>query len=386
MSHVQTPILSRGGPSDDHEHFSGIQGLRFVAALLVVVTHTVFYAHERLDPSFRPWSYGSVGVDIFFAISGFVMMQSVRRLEGTPRAWRTFARRRLHRIVPLYWIATTVKVLSLVVVPSAVLHATLEPANTLGSYFFIPTRNAEGNVEPVLGVGWTLVFEMAFYALVALCLALRVRVLPTTGVVLVSCAALWWAFDAARPAWAVYFDPIILFFFIGMVTAELTRPARRGWLWAVLAVSLVALAVVLVVPVGDGGFGRNAPARFASVTAVIVATVLAERPLRRVTPGWVLTGGAASYALYLFHPLVAPAVPEVLSRLGVIEGWLSVVVSIPLLVFMSFVIHRRVERPLAGALARRARNPRLPHRTESREPRSADLEDSRDPRTTIPPD
>lgn len=371
MSHVQTPTLSPAGPFRDREHFSGIQGLRFVAALLVVVTHTVFYAHERLDPSFRPWSYGSVGVDVFFAISGFVMMHTVRRLEGTPRAWAIFARRRLDRIVPLYWLATTLKVLTLVLVPSAVLHATLEPANTLGSYFFIPTRNAEGNIEPVLGVGWTLVFECAFYALVALCLALRLRVLPTVGAVLVTCSALWWAFDAARPAWAVYFDPIVLFFLIGMVIAELTRPARRGWLWAVLAVSLVAVVIVLATSVGDGGFGRNAPARFAGVTAVVAATVLAEGPLRRVTPTWVLTGGAASYALYLFHPLVAPAVPELFARLGWIDGWLSVAVSVPLLVALSFVIHRRVERPIARVLARRGRGPRRPLGSESEEPQPA---------------
>ena len=340
-------------PTAHRRHFDGIQALRFVAALLVVVTHTIFYAHERLDPSFAPWSYGSVGVDVFFVISGFVMMHAVRSMPASADAWKTFARRRLERIVPLYWIATTLKVVSLFVVPSAVLHATLEPVNVVASYVFVPTRNAEGNIEPVLGVGWTLVFEVAFYALVALCLAARVQVLPVVAVVLTTCAALWWAFDPGRPPWAVYFDPIVLFFLIGMVIAEFSLPGRRRWLWTTWALALVALIAVLVAPGVDGSFERNAPARFASVTALVATTVLAEGHLRRMTPGWLLTGGVASYALYLFHPMIAPAVPELFARLGWTNGWLSVGVSVPLAVASSIAIHRHVERPIAAALMRR---------------------------------
>ena len=50
--------------------FQGIQALRMFAAVLVVITHATFYAHERLDHSLAVWGRGTCGVDIFFVISG----------------------------------------------------------------------------------------------------------------------------------------------------------------------------------------------------------------------------------------------------------------------------------------------------------------------------
>ena len=146
-------------------NYEGIQALRFVAALLVVVTHTTFYAHERLDNSFSVWGHGTVGVDIFFVVSGFVMMYSSQKFVGSRIGWQGFGMRRLIRILPMYWIATTVKLAALVLVPAAVLHAALDPQKVVMSYFLLPTRNVDGRVEPLLGVGWTLLFEMFLVAI-----------------------------------------------------------------------------------------------------------------------------------------------------------------------------------------------------------------------------
>ena len=48
------------------------------------------------------WVNGAAGIDIFFVISGFVMVVSSRRLASQPHAWRTFIQHRIVRIVPLF--------------------------------------------------------------------------------------------------------------------------------------------------------------------------------------------------------------------------------------------------------------------------------------------
>jgi peptidoglycan/LPS O-acetylase OafA/YrhL len=58
------------------------------------------------------WSNGGTGVDIFFVISGLVMVLAAGRLAGSPAAGRIFLRQRITRIVPLYWIMTSVKLAS----------------------------------------------------------------------------------------------------------------------------------------------------------------------------------------------------------------------------------------------------------------------------------
>jgi exopolysaccharide production protein ExoZ len=97
-------------------------------------------------------------------------------LIGDPKGWLVFSHRRVIRIVPMYWLATTVKLVVMVLAGEFVLHARLSPLDTVMSYLFLPTRNSDGNVFPLLGVGWTLNFEMLFYLLFALALSLRASV------------------------------------------------------------------------------------------------------------------------------------------------------------------------------------------------------------------
>ncbi len=153
--------------------------LRGVSAFCVVFEHSMFYARERLDSAIPVWDFGRIGVFLFFAISGFVMV--VTNPPGSsdvPGNWRRFGLKRLIRVVPPYWLATTLKLGALVAVPATVLHAELAPGSTIASYFFLPTHNIDGKVQPLLGVGWTLLFEMLFYLLFTLALFLRVNPRP----------------------------------------------------------------------------------------------------------------------------------------------------------------------------------------------------------------
>lgn len=329
--------------------FAGVQGLRFVAALMVVILHSTFYAHERLDESVVVWYEGGTGVDIFFVISGFVMMVSTGSLVGRADGWKYFGMRRLVRIVPMYWIATTIKLLTLLALPAVVLHAQLDPIKTLLSYFFLPSRNPDGEIQPLLGVGWTLTFEMAYYAIFTIALLVRVRPLWFCAAAL-SILALG---NILRPdEWppaAVYLNPIVIYFLVGMVIGKWTQDRKMLPLLAWLGYAFLIWLVVAGSNGWDAADGDRLLRRVLVVSLVLCAVVF-EPFLTRWLPRPVLYMGDASYSLYLFHPLVAPIVPAALAIVGVRVGWLSVILSIALAITAAALIYRLVERPITGWL------------------------------------
>lgn len=344
------------------QRYDGIQALRFVAALLVVVTHSTLYTSERLNDSLGIWYRGAVGVDIFFVISGFVMVISTGSLIGRRDGWKFFGMRRLVRIVPMYWIATTVKLATMLILPAAVLHAQLEPAKVAASYLFLPTRNVDGDVHPLLGVGWTLTFEMAFYAIFTIALLVRTNPMWFCGAVL-GVLALG---NMVRPTgddwWPgfVYLDPIILYFVVGMVIARWAKDRKSlplaAWLGGVFAL----WAVIELFGPNGGGLGQFIQRLV--VALGVLAVVAAEPLLTGRIPRPVLYMGDASYSLYLFHPLVAPMVPLALGVVGVTNPVVSVALSVIAAVVVSAGIYRWVEKPLTRTLQKRLPYLR-PHKT-----------------------
>ena len=149
-------------PSGNFELFN-IQALRAVAAFLVVFVHI-----DRLAElaGFRAGTtvFGNTGVDLFFVISGFIMVVTVTERPQSPAQ---FFRHRVARIVPLYWLVT-LAVFTLALVAPVLLQSTrANPAELLKSLAFIPYRRFDGQMHPLVFVGWTLNYEMMFYALFA---------------------------------------------------------------------------------------------------------------------------------------------------------------------------------------------------------------------------
>jgi len=148
----------------------GIQYLRFISAMLVVVMHATEAIALRLPSSGQQiWDRGSVGVDIFFVISGFVM--TITCLPGGTygsnplKEAGNFFWRRIVRIAPIYWVYTLLKVALVLALPSLALRTSISAEHVLASLFFWPTVAPWGLIQPVLPVGWSLNFEMLFYCI-----------------------------------------------------------------------------------------------------------------------------------------------------------------------------------------------------------------------------
>ena len=157
-----------------------IQILRAVAACLVVFGHALHETAGIAARTGRPplnvnvidWG---IGVDIFFVISGFIMIYTTAELFGQPGAMRTFLMRRIIRIVPLYWLMTAGLILTYLLAPK-MLNVPIEGWRSIvTSFFFIPDLRGNGEVRPIMALGWSLNYEMFFYAVFAVCLLAPLR-------------------------------------------------------------------------------------------------------------------------------------------------------------------------------------------------------------------
>ncbi len=155
---------------DAGRRLDNIQLLRALAALSVVITHTLHEtgAHEQtLNLGF--------GVDVFFVISGFIMAQTSLREFGMAGAPLRFFLRRLARVAPIYWLLTTLMLAGSLIAPSLLNVPTGGLGHIVASYLFIPDARGAGEMRPVLALGWTLNYEMFFYALFSLALLAPAR-------------------------------------------------------------------------------------------------------------------------------------------------------------------------------------------------------------------
>ncbi|MCB1330462.1 MAG: acyltransferase, partial [Maritimibacter sp.] len=302
---MSTTIVERAArPRDPAATRSGtvqtVQFLRFVAAGMVLIAHASFYVSTRTDPDFPVMSQFAGGVFLFFVISGFIMTVTSNRTVGSEGSVRYFVLSRLIRIVPLYWAVNAAKLLGLLVVPGMIA-ANPTASNVVLSLLFLPARNADGIVEAFYGVGWSLNFEMAFYALFALALMLRVRPAYLAIPVLLAGAALSLASDDSWPAFHFLLSPILLNFIWGILIGEWYLAGRQ--LPPLVATSLIVLGTTtLFLP-----FGALEPAKHLMLHfgAIVLGFVALEPILGQRLPRLLTFFGDASYSLYLTHPMFA---------------------------------------------------------------------------------
>jgi exopolysaccharide production protein ExoZ len=197
-----------------------IQGLRGLAALAVVVSHSlgelIEHAHIPLSAQPIAAAFGDIGVRVFFVISGFIMTVTTAHSFGAAGASLDFIAKRLIRIAPLYWLVTMAYI-AVVMWPRG---ATPDATKILLSLAFIPYLNDSGQYWPVYVPGWTLNYEMLFYALFAIALIFR----RGLGFVLAALILLVVAGMAGLDGF--YTKPVLLYFAAGIALALIRERAK----------------------------------------------------------------------------------------------------------------------------------------------------------------
>ena len=311
-----------------------LQYLRAFAALAVVYSHAAMQVDgysQYLDKA------GSFGVDIFFVISGFIMIY-IAKPDTRPVP---FFVNRVRRVVPLYWFFTMLMALILILMPTVFKATTFEWSSFLMSLAFIPHWSVaqEGVVWPLVAPGWSLNFEMYFYLVFALSLffAERYRVLfITLFIIIVFLIAQ--LLHTGESAMAQFYGKSMVFEFVfGMLLAVAWKrgfvlPASTAsWL---LLLGTCLLFLRLPVP---RIFEFGVPSLLI-VTACLFVRVKEYR--------WAVLLGDASYALYLSHIFTLGVLRKFLTPYlgtGPLSAYLFVIISLIVCTLVSVVIHKYVD-------------------------------------------
>ncbi|MEL7108771.1 MAG: acyltransferase [Pseudomonadota bacterium] len=364
-----------------------IQALRAVAATLVLLCHLFAIDQQtakRTAPMTSFWENGAYGVDLFFVISGFVIVWVGAERRQAWRSAANFIAARVVRIYPTWWLFAGLMAIALWLtggVPWNVermadwgMHG---PSHLWHSFLLLPQAH-----HPVLGVGWTLVHEMYFYVVFAalICFVpIKRRPLALwfwTALVLLG-ALCGFADEFAKDWIALVFYPMTLEFCAGAFVAYLIKSGfmRYGRICFWLG-SLGFVAVFFGADQAIGAlFGLDLQIlhvwqrtlTYGVCAAVLVYGAVAlelSAPREMPIPTSLVRLGDWSYALYLCHPLVISVTGRVGFHLWGFEGWLApyVVLAVSLIasVALSGIVYATLERPLIARFKRWQASRRTP--------------------------
>ncbi len=329
--------------------------LRGVAAMMVVWHHAAGQIAGM--SAWLPWQFGTSGVDLFFVISGFIMVVTTNGGDVSPF---DFWRKRIVRVVPLYWLLTLLMVAVAMMMPSLFKTLQVAPTTLLQSLFFVPhfSRSFPGQVWPLLVPGWTLNFEMFFYAVFGASLFLPGRArLPTLTVSLVALAAIGAIFGPFTTAPAqTYTHPMLIEFVTGAWIATLWLRGRLR-LPVTASIAMVVLGAALLVLRDEPPLG--------SITQIVGAALAVAGALNPRFGAWHFKVwqalGDSSYSLYLTHLFTLGALRLLWTRLfpDQPDAWSTaafMTVSLVACAWAGWFAYRALELPLL----RRLQSPRRP--------------------------
>jgi exopolysaccharide production protein ExoZ len=332
-----------------------ISWLRAVAAIEVAFRHSDLIVKHFSGSTVTAWEFysqvGAVGVEIFFVLSGYIMCARA----ASYRSGGEYLKARLIRIVPLYWVFTSAVLLAFLINPRWHLAGfELTPFMLIRSYLMLPQSGF-----PILGVGWTLEYEMVFYVAVA-CLAI---------------GASGQARGARMALLAVVYAAGLAGVLLGSNNASPGSPSQQAVLHILSPYMLTFATGWLIRLVEDGG-GLAQNWRIVSAFVVLYLLCLTQAPPEGVHMGMrvALAGGVvvlfrlareqlqidnainrlgrllgdASYSLYLSHWFVLSICGKALgsAQIPAVAAWPVRLLGIGLCLFVGVVVYSWIEAPI----------------------------------------
>jgi peptidoglycan/LPS O-acetylase OafA/YrhL len=342
-----------------------IQALRAIAALAVMFAH--LYGIEVRQSGgdaimSANWITGISGVDLFFVISGFVMVWVAGDSQPSLKNSGGFLFARALRIYPLWWLFAGAMTAYLFVSYGTPWDA--ERLSRLGvggvehlwkSFLLIPH-----DAFPILTLGWTLMHEIYFYIVFALILLLpkawRIPALVIWALVILASVSASMTDHYADSLLTLALFPMTLEFLMGAAAAYLIKGGYLIWRWPALLTGLAILIWACLEVDFLGNTPDLATARTFSYGIAFALIVYGLVALEQATrwgdhiPDFLIHLGDWSYSLYLCHILVISAVGRlffpVFGQPGPIDNLAFLAIGIILPIVVSGLVYTWFERPI----------------------------------------
>jgi exopolysaccharide production protein ExoZ len=257
-----------------------------------------------------------------------------------------FLANRFTRIVPLYWIYTVLLLSAVLLMPSLFTSTVINGDTLWYSFLLVPFREGTA-LAPILRVGWTLVYEIWFYALIAATLRLglwwrAVLVAAVFGAVIASASSAGVETETGR-----YMANTMIFEFLAgmLIYMGYRSVAQMPANVALLLVTIGLLWLVSTAFIGSPTLGT----RFVmwGVPAAMIVTGALYLPEAKGTIGRILAFlGDASYSIYLSHLFTIAATHTVLNFLGIMSPVLFIAAALAASVAGGALSYLVIERPL----------------------------------------
>ncbi len=351
-----------------------IQALRGLAALAILVYHLALFIRVGVfkGQSGFPagaWDQGWAGVDLFFVISGFIMVWTTQSIKAGLSSARLFLWRRITRIYPLWWLCAGIMAVYFFISygmpapPDRVDGAGQAWSFALKSFALWPQDEA-----PLLGLGWTLIHEMWFYLIFALLLLLPRKIL-TLGLAAWAVLTLghylaFGAVEVSKPVWKLMTSPLTLEFIGGALIAKLVLgkiKIHKDLAWPILIVGIIwvffAMSFNIRFQAEDHHFVRAVIYGPAMMAIVWASTALMLAGSLKI-PTWLARLGDWSYSLYLIHYIVLIAMKRILRMTGLdnLSGVMPILIFGILAFILSLaaaaILHHVFEKPIIRLIRR----------------------------------
>lgn len=315
---------------------NNIQILRAWASIIVVLYHALGTAasYSQASKYFSMLgSWGIHGVDIFFVISGFIMYYTQVLKDNKPSK---FIKDRIIRIVPIYWMLTSVYLGLYFVIPS--LFRDYEPSleYILSSYFFV--TGPLYNKHPILTYGWTLEYEAIFYLIFFIVMFFHKKLYFIIASLLIMFACI--LFPNIRV--------ILVEFIFGMFVAIVYFKFKSNQ----FSELLFFIGVLLLV--GSMFINFTETQRllyFGLPSTLIVYGLLGMKELKNL---FLLFLGSASYSIYLIHVFTLPLFYKFSSKFMTnLNHDFLIIFSVLFTVFVGCMFYLIVEKPVTNFLKKR---------------------------------
>ena len=313
-----------------------IQVLRFFAAFSVMMVHL---------PVFE---FGIWGVDIFFVISGFIMMYVTENNE------KFFLLKRIFRIVPLYWILTLGVFALAIFVPDVLNNTTANIVHLIKSLFFIPfDKNGTGHF-PILFLGWTLNFEVIFYFLFFLSLVFfKENRMIACSIFIIIFLVFNKIFSEKNFIFETYANDIFIEFIFGMILFTIWKKYKNK-ISTNLSNHFICLAILLVsiFILNYYNFSRSVSYGLPSlILAVYFLFFLNHLKFPKI----LVSLGDASYCIYLLHPYVIQFFYKILeiNEYDIIIELVFTLIIFVIVFIVSLLIYKFIEFPINGSLRKK---------------------------------